>query len=175
MLGLVILLVTKVLTWNDVLSEKGAWDTFIWFAILIMLADSLNLVGITKWMDIKMQNAIISIDSKLMIVVFSCICFFYIHYVFASITARVTVTYSTFLVTFLHIGLPPLPSALGLGYLSVLSAGLTHYGIGSAPIFFGAGYITASRWWKKSFIISFVNLFVWGFFSLIWWKILGWY
>lgn len=175
MLGLVILLVTKVLTWNDVLSEKGAWDTFIWFAILIMLADSLNLVGITKWMDIKMQNAIISIDSKLMIVVFSCICFFYIHYVFASITARVTVTYSTFLVTFLHIGLPPLPSALGLGYLSVLSAGLTHYGIGSAPIFFGAGYITASRWWKKSFIISFVNLFVWSFFSLIWWKILGWY
>ena len=107
--------------------------------------------------------------------IFSCICFFYIHYVFASITARVTVTYSTFLVTFLHIGLPPLPSALGLGYLSVLSAGLTHYGIGSAPIFFGAGYITASRWWKKSFIISFVNLFVWSFFSLIWWKILGWY
>jgi DASS family divalent anion:Na+ symporter len=175
MIGLVILLITKVLTWNDILSEKSAWDTFIWFAILIMLADSLNLIGITKWMDVKMHDVIVRIDSKIIIIVFSCICFFYIHYVFASITARVTVTYTTFLVTFLNIGLPPLPSALGLGYLSVLSAGLTHYGIGSAPIFFGAGYSTTSRWWKKSFIIASINLFVWSFFSLIWWKILGWY
>ena len=35
MIGLCVLLLTGVLSWNDCLSEKSAWDTLAWFAVLI--------------------------------------------------------------------------------------------------------------------------------------------
>lgn len=40
--GLSILLLSGVLSWEDVKSEKGAWDTLIWFAALLMMANQLK-------------------------------------------------------------------------------------------------------------------------------------
>lgn len=56
--GLVILLVSGVLQWDDVISEKRAWDTFIWMAVLIMLSDQLSKMGITSWFGDKMQKGV---------------------------------------------------------------------------------------------------------------------
>ena len=44
-IGLVILLLTGVLNWEDVKNEKGAWDTLIWFSVLVMMAQQLNATG----------------------------------------------------------------------------------------------------------------------------------
>lgn len=44
-IGLTLLLLTSVLTWEDVKGEKGAWDTIVWFAVLVMMASSLNELG----------------------------------------------------------------------------------------------------------------------------------
>ena len=41
-LGLSLCLLTGVLTWDDALKEKGAWDTIVWFAALVMMANFLN-------------------------------------------------------------------------------------------------------------------------------------
>lgn len=35
MLGLSVLLVFGVLKWDDCLTEKSAWDTLLWFAVLV--------------------------------------------------------------------------------------------------------------------------------------------
>lgn len=47
--GLSILLLSGVLSWEDVKSEKGAWDTLIWFAALLMMANQLKKLGFTTW------------------------------------------------------------------------------------------------------------------------------
>ncbi|MGS9121431.1 anion permease, partial [Salmonella enterica subsp. enterica serovar Infantis] len=47
--GLSILLLSGVLTWEDVKSEKGAWDTLIWFAPLLMMAHQLKKLGFPSW------------------------------------------------------------------------------------------------------------------------------
>jgi len=41
-IGLTLLLLTSVLTWEDVKAEKGAWDTIVWFAVLVMMASAVN-------------------------------------------------------------------------------------------------------------------------------------
>ncbi len=46
LLGLVVLLVTGVLTWGDVLRESGAWDTLVWFSALVMMASYLTELGL---------------------------------------------------------------------------------------------------------------------------------
>ena len=38
MLGLSTLLLTGVLNWKDVLEYSAAWDTFLWFSILVGLS-----------------------------------------------------------------------------------------------------------------------------------------
>jgi len=45
MLGLSLQLASGVITWQNCLEEKGAWDTLIWFAVLIGMSSQLNQVG----------------------------------------------------------------------------------------------------------------------------------
>ena len=47
-LGLALLLLTRVLDWQDVLDEKGAWDALIWFGGLVMLAAQLDKAGLPR-------------------------------------------------------------------------------------------------------------------------------
>ena len=46
LLGAIALLVTGVLTWDDVRKEEAAWDMFIWYGGLLNLARALNATGI---------------------------------------------------------------------------------------------------------------------------------
>ena len=57
-LGISLLLLTGVLTWDDVLKEKGAWDTIVWFAALVMMATFLNKLGLIKWFSDLMGQQI---------------------------------------------------------------------------------------------------------------------
>jgi divalent anion:Na+ symporter, DASS family len=46
-------------------------------------------------------------------------------------------------------------------------------GTGSAPVYFGAGYVSQSDWWVIGFIVSVVNLAIWFGVGLIWWRVIG--
>jgi hypothetical protein len=59
-LGLFVLIITGTIDWDDVLSEKSAWDTLIWFGALVMLADQLNKVGVIGWFSDLKKNAIVA-------------------------------------------------------------------------------------------------------------------
>jgi divalent anion:Na+ symporter, DASS family len=50
---------------------------------------------------------------------------------------------------------------------------MTHYGAGSAPVFFGTGYVRQTDWWRVGFIISLVNLTIWMGIGPLWWKLVG--
>jgi len=85
----------------------------------------------------------------------------------------VTALYPGFLAAALVGGVPPLLAALALAYFSNLDAGITHYGTGSAPVFFGAGYVRQGEWWRIGFLISIVNLIIWMGVGMWWWKVIG--
>ncbi len=173
LIGCIILLLTKVLHWNDVIGEKGAWETLVWFGAMISMASGLSSTGAVSWLSQKTMTVFSNYDGMTALILLSLV-FFYIHYFFASITVHMTVMYTAFLGIFITMGASPLPSAMALSSLSILSAGLTHYGISSAPIIFSSGYTGVFRWWYISFITSFIYVAVWIVASLFWWKFLGW-
>ena len=74
-----------------------------------------------------------------------CLIYFYSHYLFASAAAHIGAMYTAFLSVCLACGAPAMPSALALGYLSSLMGCLTNYGIGSAPSYYGSGYVSQVR------------------------------
>jgi len=173
-IGLTILLISGVLQWDDIISEKRAWNTFIWMAVLIMLSDQLSKLGITSWFGDKLQKGISSFNWVSVFILVS-LFYFYAHYFFASMTAHISAMYGTFLVVAINAGAPPMFIAMFLGVGSSLSAGLTHYGTGTAPVYFSTNYVTTAEWWRVGFIVSVVNLIIWSVVGGFWWKVLGYW
>ncbi len=79
--------------------------------------------------------------------------------------------YTAFLAVARACGAPGLLAALMLGQLSNLMGCLTTYGIGSAPPYFGAGYVPQADWLKLGAILSVYYLAVWIGSGLTWWKV----
>ena len=174
--GLSILLVSGVLTWKDILSEKSAWDTLVWFGALVMMASQLNTLGVIDWFSGVIQEGIVSTglawpaSTALLILVF-----LYSHYFFASTTAHITAMMGAFLVVGLGMGAPPMAFVLMMAAVSSIMMTLTHYATGTSPVIFGSGYVGLGEWWKAGFVMSLVNLAVWVVVGGIWWKVLGYW
>jgi DASS family divalent anion:Na+ symporter len=175
-LGLSILLITNVLTWEDVLKEKAAWDTITWFAALVMMASYLKKLGLIHWFSKVIESNIASIGVGWELAVFILVVvYLYAHYFFASTTAHITAMFAAFYAAGIALGAPPLFLAFLLAGASSIMMSLTHYATGTSPIVFGSGYVTLKEWWEMGFIISVVNLVVWSLVGGIWWSILGYW
>ena len=172
MIGLSLLLITGVLEWQDVTKEYAAWDTFVWFATLIMMATALNTLGFTPWLSEQVLEVVVDLNWTMAFLVLGLV-YFYSHYFFASNTAHVGAMYPAFLMVAIGLGTPPAFAILVFAFSSSLMGGLTHYGSGPAPLFYGSGYIDIKDWWIIGFILSVINLFIWIGLGSVWWKVLG--
>jgi len=174
LLGIATLFLTNVLSWEDIVGERAAWDVYIWYGGLVRMAEALGETGITrKFAEFAASNTLgWSWSAALAVLV---LVYFYAHYGFASITAHVTAMFTPFLVVMMAAGAPAMLAVALLAYTSNLSASLTHYGTTPAPIYFGSRYITQRDWWLYGLIISLVSVTVFGTIGLAWWKVLGWW
>ncbi|EAB5424598.1 2-oxoglutarate translocator [Campylobacter jejuni] len=50
LLGLSLVLISGVLTFGEVLAEKAAWNTLVWFSALVMMATLLGKLGVTQFL-----------------------------------------------------------------------------------------------------------------------------
>ena len=89
LLVIVLMLWTGVLNWNDITSNKPAWNTFAWFATLVALADGLARVGFIAWLGKEGAHLLSGIQPNVAAVMLL-VAFFILHYLFASTTAHTT-------------------------------------------------------------------------------------
>ncbi|MDR3565018.1 MAG: anion permease [Negativicutes bacterium] len=171
-LGGCAMVITNVITWDDVLSEKKAWDTLIWMGGTIALADGLTKLGTIAWFAKVVSGSIAGINWPLALFILV-LAYFYIHYIFANVAAHITALYPAFITVAVAAGAPPFLVAITLGFASMLTMPLTHYASAPAPIFFGAGYVDQGTWWKYGFAVSVITLVIWAGIGLPWWKYLG--
>ena len=175
-IGLSLLLLTGVLTWDDVLKEKGAWDTVIWFSALVMMADFLGKLGLIKWFADMMGSGIQGMGLSW---IWGCallaLVYIFSHYAFASGTAHVTAILGAFYATGLALGAPPMLFALILAASTDIMMSLTHYASGSSPVIYNSGYTTMGEWWIAGFVMSVVEILIFATVGLAWWKMLGYW
>lgn len=162
-IGLFTLLITGAISWDDVLSEKSAWDTLFWFGALVMMAEQLNKLGVIAWFSDGMQATIASaglgweMTAAVLVLVFT-----FAHYIFASATAHV----SAMMLALLMVGAAMIPPEHQGFFMLMMIAGsgimmtLTHYATGTSPIIYGSGYITLGQWWGVGFVMCWFNLIV---------------
>ena len=159
MLGLSILLLLGVLEWDDCLSEKSAWDTLAWFAVLVGMAGQLTNLGIVTWMSSCVANLLqsfsLSWPAAFGVLQAS---YFFIHYLFASQTGHVGALYSAFLAMHVAAGVPGVLAALTLAYNTNLFGALTHYSSGQAAVYYGGQPLFSLVTWKVFFLPFWISL-----------------
>lgn len=150
------MVIGRVVTWDDILSNKPAWNTLIWFGTLVALADGLARVGFVKWFA-ESIGAQMSGVSPTMAMLGLVAVFFFTHYLFASITAHVTAMLPVVLAV--GLGIPDMPMktfamllALTLGLMGIL----TPYATGPSPVYYGSGYIPTKDYWRLGAIFGIV-------------------
>lgn len=170
--GVALLILTRILSWEDIIQEKSAWDVMIWYALLLMMAQSLTDSGMMKWLTSQLHPLLLGLDLSLGLLLLALL-YFFLHYFFASNTAHITALYPAFLLLAIDLGVTPMLAALIFSFLSCLMGGLTHYSNTPAPILFGKNYVPLALWWKAGGLMGLVNLVIWLGGGVLWWKLLG--
>ena len=172
LLGCMVLLVTGVLTWDDIRGEKAGWGIFIWYGGLYRLAQGLNDAGVTKAFANSVGGQLEGYGWTTLFAI-TIVVYFYAHYAFASITAHMLSMFPAFLAVLLMKGAPPGLAVWTFACLANLSACLTHYGTTPAPVYFAQDYVSLKKWWQAGALASVAHLLIWTTAGFAWWKLIG--
>ncbi len=167
-----LLLLAGILTWQDCVSEKSAWDVFIWYGGLVQLGKLLGKAGVFQAFSETVAEALAHWHPSALFVLLL-LAYFYAHYAFASITAHILAMYRAFALVLIVATVPAPLVLFSFAYFSNFSAGLTHYGTTPGPIIFSLGYVPQATWWRVGLLLSFVHIAIWLSIGLLWWKLLG--
>lgn len=169
-----LLVILAVLNWDDLLKNKGAWNTLIWYGGILGLSGILKQAQFFEWLAYAMKttlnfgegNGTIATIGILFISVA-------IRYLFASGGAYVAAMVPVFAAVGAAAGAPPLLLALGLLCSNCYGGALTHYGSGPAPIIYGAGYNDIRSWWIIGAVFAFGSLLIHVTVGFAWWQALA--
>ncbi len=170
--GGVALILTGVLTWEDVKGERAAWDIFVWYGGMIRLSQALNEAGVTKAFA-QGVGSTFSGYGWMGLFLIAIVIYFYAHYAFASITAHLLSMFPPFLAVLLAKGAPVGLMVFAFACFANLAAGLTNYGTTPSPMYFGQGYVSLKKWWQIGAVVSVANLLIWMTVGFGWWKWIG--
>jgi len=155
-----VMLLSRVVSWNDILANKQAWSVLVWFATLVAMAEGLSGVGFLAWFGARAATYMTRIPVVAMMIAAVAV-FFIIHYLFASITAQATALLPVFLLAVLSVnGVPTTAITPVLVYSVGLMGILPPYASGPAPIWYSSGYIPTKDFWKLGGIMGAFYLFV---------------
>jgi len=162
------MLVTRVITWADMMQNKDAWNTYAWFATLVALADGLSRVGFIPWFAATVGahlGGLSVIKALLALLMVN----FLLHYLFASVTAHVTAVLPVLLAVGAAIpGMPvdrmALLLCLQLGVMGVI----TPYGTGPSPVYFGSGFLPGPVYWRLGTLFGIVYMAVFMGITVPW-------
>lgn len=152
------IVLTGVVKWDDVLANKQAWNTLVWFATLVALAGGLAQVGFVAWFAGKIGGLVAGVSPTTALVALVVI-FYLAHYAFASVTAHVTALLPVMLtvgaaVPGMDMKVLTLCLCLTLGIMGIL----TPYATGPSPVYYGSGYIPSGDYWRLGAIFGLIFL-----------------
>jgi L-tartrate/succinate antiporter len=153
-----LMLLLRIVTWQEILANKDAWNVLVLLATLFGLAEGLNKVGFVAWFANGSAAALVGLPPTVVMAALVAV-FFLVHYMFASITAHVTAMLPVVLAAGAAVpGVPVKPFALLLCYSLGVMGIITPYATGPAPVFYGSGYVSRKEFWTLGLIFGLLFL-----------------
>lgn len=164
----------RLISWDNVLKNAGAWNTLIWYGVIIGISGILAQAKFFSWLaQIFAKNVDMSGYSAFVVLGGLTVLSLVIRYAFASMGAYVGAFIPVLFTLGLASGAPAMPLALLIGSSAAYGCLLTHYGGAVGPVLFGTGYVDQGTWWKIGAVIAIFNLIVYMTVGIAYWKIIG--
>jgi len=159
--GLGLLLMTGVLTANDIATQGDTLATFLWLAVLFALSGQLNELGFMGYVGQRLAGYMGGLSWP---VTYAALVLLYvaIHYVFVSQSSQVLALLGVFLDVGIRGGVPPTLMAFSLFFASSYFSVITPQGGSQNVIFVGSGYLTQRELYRLGFLTTlfFVGVFL---------------
>jgi DASS family divalent anion:Na+ symporter len=159
--GLGVLLMTDVLTIDDIATMGDTLATFLWLAVLFALSGQLNELGFMSYAGERLASHLGGLSWPVTYVTLILI-YVAIHYMFVSQSSQVLALMGVFLDVGIRGGVPPALMAFALLFASSYFSVITPQGGSQNVIFVGAGYLTQSELYRLGLLMTlfFVAVFL---------------
>jgi len=165
--------VCGIISWDDLLKTKAAWNTLIWFGGILGLSSALTKGKFFEWLAKYLEAHMnFGLDPFMMLILISVISVA-VRYFFASGTAYISAMLPVFLIVGINAGIDPTLLAFIMIGTNAYGGSVTHYGAAPGPIIFSAGYNNVKDWWTVGLISAVVCLVLNYVIGIPWWKIAG--
>ena len=165
--------VCGIISWDDLLKTKAAWNTLIWFGGILGLSSALTKGKFFEWLAKYLEAHMnFGLDPFMMLILISVISVA-VRYFFASGTAYISAMLPVFLIVGINAGIDPTLLAFIMIGTNAYGGSVTHYGAAPGPIIFSAGYNNVKDWWTVGLAIAVVCLVLNYVIGIPWWKIAG--
>jgi DASS family divalent anion:Na+ symporter len=158
-LGLGVLLLTDVLTLQDIAKEGDVLATFIWFAVLFSLSAQLNALGFMGYLGQRLALALDGL-SALAAALVLVVAYVLLHYLFVSQTAHLLALFGVFLDVGSKLAIPIAPLAFLLLFATNFFSANTPQGSSANLLFAGSGYLSQGELYRLGALTTAFNLVV---------------
>ena len=165
--GFGILLITNVLTTNDIVSYGDALTTFLWLASLFAISGQLNELGFMGYVGQYLASYLHGLSWP---VIYVTLIFTYvaIHYLFVSQSSHVLALLAVFLEVGVREGVPLALMAFALLFASSYFSVITPQGGSQNVIFVGAGYLTQGELYKLGLLTTMLFFAIFMVIGSLW-------
>jgi len=174
-IGVLLLVTLKVISWDDIISNKKAWDTFFWLGGMIVMANQLSELGISALIGEYIATIVEYIPLLPIKTVMLFIFYFLSMLLFSSLTGHVIALAGPFMSAAERLNIPKGLTVAFLAYYTLLCACLTHYSCGTSVMYYSQSRIKTKQFITVGLIISLIIIIIYSTIGSLWWKILGWY
>jgi divalent anion:Na+ symporter, DASS family len=166
-LGFGVLLVTGVITLDDIGRQGDVLATFIWFAVLFTLSSQLNELGFMGFLGERLASALSNLAAPtagLILVV----AYIALHYLFVSQTAHLLALFGVFLDVGVRLGINPVVLAFQLLFATNYFSVIAPQGSSANLLFAGSGYFSQGDLYKWGILTTTVSFLIYAVVGTPW-------
>jgi DASS family divalent anion:Na+ symporter len=151
--GLGVLLMTNVLTLDDIAKQGDTLSTFLWLAVLFALSGQLNELGFMSYVGQRLAAQLTGLSWPVTYVALV-VLYVAIHYMFVSQSSQVLALLGVFLDVGTRGGVPAPLMAFALLFASSYFSVITPQGGSQNVIFVGSGYLTQGELYRLGILVT---------------------
>ena len=165
--GLGLLLMTNVLTLDDIAAQGDTLATFLWLAVLFALSGQLNELGFMGYAGQRLASHLGGLSWPVTYVTLV-VLYVAIHYMFVSQSSQVLALMGVFLDVGIRGGVPAPLMAFALLFASSYFSVITPQGGSQNVIFVGSGYLTQRELYRLGLLMTLFFLAVFLVIGTAW-------
>jgi DASS family divalent anion:Na+ symporter len=165
--GLALLLMTRVLTPDDIATQGDTLTTFLWLAVLFALSGQLNELGFMSYAGQRLASHMAGLSWPLIYVALIVI-YVAIHYMFVSQSSQVLALLGVFLDVGIRGGVPAPLMAFALLFASSYFSVITPQGGSQNVIFVGSGYLTQKELYRIGLLTTLFFMAIFLVIGTVW-------